>query len=71
MVLRRRCFALKKDGNSSRTAGDKAPRLPAMLFQQLHVGDRHAPVHRLAHVVNRQQRDGGGAQGFHISLINQ
>jgi hypothetical protein len=34
-----------------------------MLFQQLHIGDGHAPVHGFAHVVNRQQGDLHGGQG--------
>ena len=33
----------------------KTPRLPTVLFQQLHIGDGHAPVHGLAHVVNGEQ----------------
>jgi len=28
-----------------------------MLFAHAHVGDRHAPVNRLAHVINGQQGD--------------
>ena len=35
-----------------------------MLFQQLHVGDRHAPVNGFAHVVNGEQGDLYGGQGF-------
>ena len=34
-----------------------------MLFQQLHVGDRHAPVYGFAHVVNGEQGDLYGGQG--------
>ena len=33
----------------------KTPRLPTVLFQQLHIGDGHAPVHGFAHVVNGEQ----------------
>ena len=36
---------------------NEATRLAAMLFQQLHVGDRHAAVYRFAHVVNGEQGD--------------
>jgi hypothetical protein len=28
-----------------------------MLFQQLHIGDRHAPVYGFAHVVGGEQGD--------------
>ena len=35
-----------------------------MLFQQLHVGDGHATVHGFAHVVDGQQGDLHGGQGF-------
>ena len=35
-----------------------------MLFQQLHVGDRHASVHGFAHVINGEQGDLYGGQGF-------
>jgi hypothetical protein len=31
----------------------KTPRLASVLFQQLHVGHRHAPVNGFAHVVDR------------------
>jgi hypothetical protein len=37
-----------------------------MLFQQLHIGDRHAAVHGFAHVVNGQKGDLHGGQGFHL-----
>jgi hypothetical protein len=37
--------------------GNVSPRLAAVLFQQLHVGDRHAAVHGFAHVVNGHQGD--------------
>jgi hypothetical protein len=50
---------------------DETPRLPAMLLQQLDVAHRHAAVHRLAHVVDRQQRDLDGGQGFHLFHVNQ
>ena len=36
---------------------NEAARLAAMLFQQLHVGDRHAAVHGFAHVVDGEQGD--------------
>ena len=35
-----------------------------MLFQQLHVGDRHASVHGFTHVINGEQGDLHGGQGF-------
>jgi len=35
-----------------------------MLFQQLHVGDRHAAVHGFAHIVDGEQGDLHGGQGF-------
>ena len=44
--------------------GNVSPRLAAMLFQQLHVGDGHATVHGFAHVVDGQQGDLHGGQGF-------
>jgi predicted nucleotidyltransferase len=40
--------------------------LPPMLLQQPHLDDHHAAVHRLAHVVDRQQRHLHGGQGFHL-----
>ena len=40
----------RKSGCSHPTA-----RFAAMLFQQLHIGDRHAAVHGFAHVVNGQK----------------
>lgn len=33
----------------------ETPRSAAMLFQQLHIGDGHAPIHGFAHVVNGEQ----------------
>jgi len=47
-------------------AGHKAPRLAAVLFQQLHIGDDHAPVHGFAHVVDGEQRHLHGSEGFHF-----
>src|SRR5258708_67856 len=35
-------------------------------LKQLHVGNDHVFVYRLAHVVNRQQCDGNTDQGFHL-----
>jgi len=35
-----------------------------MLFQQLDIGDRHAAVHGFAHVVDGEQGDLHGGQGF-------
>ena len=35
-----------------------------MFFQQLHVGDRHAAVHGFAHIVDGEQGDLHGGQGF-------
>ena len=35
-----------------------------MLFQQLHVGDRHASVHGFTHVINGEQGDLHGSQGL-------
>ena len=35
-----------------------------MLFQQPHVGDGHAPVDRFDHVVDGEQGDLHGGQGF-------
>ena len=40
----------------------KRPRLAAVLFQQLHIGDGHAPVDGFAHVVNGQQGELDGGQ---------
>ena len=37
-----------------------------MLFKQLHIGDDHAPVDGFAHVVNGQQSQLDGGQGFHL-----
>ena len=38
-----------------------------MLFQQLHVGDDHAPVHSFAHVVDGEQGHLHGGEGFHFN----
>jgi hypothetical protein len=38
-----------------------------MLFQQLHIGDGHAPVHGFAHVVNGEQGHLHGREGFHFN----
>ena len=35
-----------------------------MLFQQLHVGDRHAPVYGFANVLDGDMSDLHGSQGF-------
>ena len=40
------------------------PRLTALLLQQLHIGDGHAAVRRFAHVVDGEQGDLHGGQGF-------
>ena len=37
-----------------------------MFFQQLHVGNRHAPVNGFAHVVDGEQGDLDGGEGFHF-----
>ena len=37
-----------------------------MLFTHAHIGNRHAPVYRLAHVVNRQQGYLYGGEGFYF-----
>ncbi len=37
-----------------------------MLFQQGHAVDGHAAVHGFAHVINREQSDLHGGQGFHL-----
>ena len=50
---------------NGRSAGrHKTPRLAAMLFKQLHIGDGHAPVHGFAHVINREQGHLHGGEGF-------
>ena len=46
---------------------DETARLPPMLLQQPDVRHRHAAVHRLAHVVDGEQGDLHGGQGFHLS----
>ena len=46
--------------------GDEVARLAALLLQQPHACDRHAAVHRLAHVVDRQQCDLHSRQRFHL-----
>ena len=38
----------------------------AGFFQQAHVGDGHAAVHGFAHVINREQGDLHGGEGFHL-----
>ena len=43
---------------------NEAARLTAMLFQQLHVSDGHAPVYGFAHVVDGEQGDLYGGQGY-------
>jgi hypothetical protein len=35
-----------------------------MLFQQMHIGHRHATVHGFAHIVNSQQGHLHGGEGF-------
>ena len=42
------------------------PRLAAMLLQQAHIGDGHAPVHGFTHVVDGQQGDLHSGEGFHL-----
>ena len=49
-------------------ASHKTPRLPTVLFEQLHIGDGHAPVDGFAHVVNGEQGDIHG--GDFINKIN-
>ena len=44
----------------------KTPTLAPMLFKQAHIGDRHAPIHRFAHVINGQQSHLYRGQGFHL-----
>ncbi len=46
---------------------NKSPRLTAMLLQQLHIGDSHTPVDGFAHVVDGQQGELDGGQGFHFN----
>ena len=41
-------------------------RLPTPLLHQPHPADRHCAVDRLAHVVDREQGDAAGGQGFHL-----
>ena len=43
------------------------PRLATYFFQQLDIGDRHAPIHRLAHVIDGQQGDLDGGERFHFN----
>jgi hypothetical protein len=45
--------------------GGPVARLPAMLLQHPHIRHDHAAIDRLAHIVNRQQPDLHGSQGFH------
>ncbi len=42
----------------------KAAALAAVLFQKPHIGDGHAAVHGFAHVMNREQGDLDGGEGF-------
>lgn len=44
----------------------KAAGFAAVLFQQLDIGDGHAPVHGFAHVVDGEQGDLHGGEGFHL-----
>ncbi len=37
-----------------------------MLFQQMHIGHRHATVHRFAHVIDGQQGHLHRGEGFHL-----
>src|SRR5690348_3345139 len=55
--------------------GTSAPRIkhpssfdggPALLFQQVHRPDLHAPVHRFHHVVDGQERHTHRRQDFHF-----
>ena len=43
------------------------PGLAALFFQQQHALDAHAAVHRLAHVVNREQAYADCGQGLHFN----
>ena len=43
-----------------------AAALAAVLFQHLHIGDGHAAVDGLAHVVDGEQGDLRGGEGFHF-----
>ena len=45
------------EGSSGRGTRHPVPRLAAVLFQQAHVGDHHAAVDGLAHVVDGEQAD--------------
>lgn len=47
-------------------SSDPVPGLSASLFHQPHILDPHTPIDRLAHVVDRQQRDRYGGQRFHF-----
>jgi hypothetical protein len=38
-----------------------------VLFQKLHIGDDHAPVHGFAHVVDGEQGHLHGREGFHFN----
>ena len=40
------------------------PRLTALLFQQLHIGDGHTAVGGFAHVINGEQGHLYGGEGF-------
>jgi len=42
------------------------PHSSPLLLHQPNPTDRHSPVHRLAHVVNREQGHTHGRQGFHF-----
>src|SRR5712671_3085279 len=46
--------------------GIETARLAAGLVQQLDLGDHHAAIDRLAHVVDGEGGDGGGGQRLHL-----
>ena len=44
----------------------ESPALSTRLFYQPNIGDRHFPVHGLAHIVDREAGYGNGGQRFHL-----
>lgn len=51
---------------AARLVGNEMPRLAAFFLEEADLAHRHAAVHSLAHVVNREQANAHGGEGFHL-----
>src|SRR5258708_37378553 len=53
----------------SRSAGIERSRLAARLMQELDLGNHHAAIDRLAHVVDGERGDRGGGERLHLTPV--